>query len=156
VAVVTLTSGVMLLLLTSIHFRVWGSFTNVAPVCAYRPWSGPQLPKVWGTLLLRLSSFAQPSQYSVWLHTGLPGFDPRRKKIIFPLAPVSRPALRPTQPPVQWVLGFLPGGKFCRGFSLTTHPILSSRLSRSYTSSSPWRLHGGSGTSLRFYFNFFV
>jgi hypothetical protein len=35
---------------------------------------------------------------------GRPGFDPRRGKMIFPLASVSRPALRPTQPPIQWVL----------------------------------------------------
>jgi hypothetical protein len=44
-----------------------------------------------------------PKQFSVWLHTGL-GFDPWQRQIIFPLATVSRPALRPTQPPV-------PGGK---------------------------------------------
>jgi hypothetical protein len=27
----------------------------------------------------------------------------------FPLAPVSRPALRPTQPPMIWILGSFPG-----------------------------------------------
>jgi hypothetical protein len=36
------------------------------------------------------------------------GFDPRRGQRIFPLASVFRPALGPTQPPVQWV----PGGPF--------------------------------------------
>jgi hypothetical protein len=42
---------------------------------------------------------------------------------IFPLASVSRPALRPTQPPVQWVPGVLsPGVKRGRGVTLTTHP----------------------------------
>jgi hypothetical protein len=35
-------------------------------------------------------------------------FDPRQGQRIFPLTSVSRPALMPTQPPVQWV----PGGPF--------------------------------------------
>jgi hypothetical protein len=33
--------------------------------------------------------------------TGRSGFDPLQGKRIFPLASVSRPALGPTQPPVQ-------------------------------------------------------
>jgi hypothetical protein len=35
--------------------------------------------------------------------TGRSGFDPRQEQRIFPLSSVSRPALGPTQPPVQWV-----------------------------------------------------
>jgi hypothetical protein len=37
--------------------------------------------------------------------TGRSEFDPRQRQRIFPLASVSRPAMGPTQPPVQWVPG---------------------------------------------------
>jgi hypothetical protein len=42
--------------------------------------------------------------------TGRSGFDPRQGQRIFPLASVSRLALGPTQPPVQWVPGVLSPG----------------------------------------------
>jgi hypothetical protein len=74
-----------------------------------------------------------------WM-TGRWRFDPRQKQEIFPLTSVSRPALRPTQPPVQWIPEALsPGLKRSRGVTLTTHPHLVSRswMSRSYTSSLP-------------------
>jgi hypothetical protein len=53
---------------------------------------------------------------------------PAEAKGFSSLAPVSRPALRPTQPPVQWVPGVLsPGVKSGRGVTLTTHPHLVAR-----------------------------
>jgi hypothetical protein len=52
-------------------------------------------------------------------------FDPRQGHRIFLLAPAYRPALRPTQPPIQWVPRVLsPGVKRGRGVTLTTHPHL--------------------------------
>jgi hypothetical protein len=66
-------------------------------------------------------------------------------KGFFLLASVSRPALRPTQPPVQRVQGVLsPGVKCGRGVTLTTHPLLVTRsgMSRSYISSPTKRLRG--------------
>jgi hypothetical protein len=64
------------------------------------------------------------------------GLDDRAIDVRSP-ASVSRPDLRPTQPPVQWVLGVLsPGVKRGWGVTLTTHPNLLPRswMSRSYTS----------------------
>jgi hypothetical protein len=52
------------------------------------------------------------------------GFDPRQGQRIFPLSSMPKPALGPTQPPVQWVPGVLsPGVKRGRGATLTTHRI---------------------------------
>ena len=55
----------------------------------------------------------------------------------------SRPALGPTQPPVQGVPG-LPRGKSGRGLVLTTHHHLSAEVMKgwSYTSTHPLALRG--------------
>jgi hypothetical protein len=56
------------------------------------------------------------------------GFDLWQGKRVFPVTSVSRPALEPTQPPVQWIPGVLsPGVKRGRGVTLTTHPHLMPR-----------------------------
>jgi hypothetical protein len=99
------------------------------------------------------------SHYSVWVWAGRRGDRssiPGRGEMIFPLASVSRPALGPTQSPVQWVPGVLtPGLKRDRVVTLTTRPHLvpSSRMSRGYTSSSPSAFMACIGTALPFYFN---
>jgi hypothetical protein len=64
----------------------------------------------------------------VQLQTGRPEFGPRQRKRISPLASVSRPTPRPTQPHIQWVPGVLSQGiKRGRGLTLTTHPHLQPR-----------------------------
>jgi hypothetical protein len=53
-------------------------------------------------------------------------FYPRQGQRIFLLAPVSRPAVGPIQPPIQWVLGVLsPGVKRGWGMTLTTGAVQS-------------------------------
>jgi hypothetical protein len=75
--------------------------------------------------------------------TGRSRFDPRQGQRIFPLTSLSRPTLRPTKPPVQWVPGPSPRVKRVWGITLTTHPHLIPRsgICRIYISSPPKRLH---------------
>jgi hypothetical protein len=134
-------------------------------LCSQEPKSGPypkldksdSHPKI---LFLRHPFLILPS-YNVALKsvycqttdwtTGRSGFDSQQGKRISPLTSVSRPALRPTQPPVQRVPGVLYlGEKGGRGVTLTTHPHLvqRSRMSRSYTSSPPRATMVCSGTAL--------
>jgi hypothetical protein len=68
----------------------------------------------------RGSSVSLPTDWTTWRSR----FDSQQRQEIFPLTSVSRPALEPTQPPVQWVPGVLsPGVKHRWGVTLTTHPI---------------------------------
>jgi hypothetical protein len=79
------------------------------------------------------------------------GSIPGRGKGILPVATVSRPALGPTQPPVQWVPGVLSQGvKRRRGVTLTTQPHLVPRswMNRSYTPLPPSASMACSGTGL--------
>jgi hypothetical protein len=111
--------------------------------CNERTYTGNTRTSVGYNSLL----FIYMYMYSVWLQTRRPGHRgsiPGRGERIFPLASMSRPALGPTQLPVQWVPGVLsPGLERGRGVALTTHPHLVPRsISRSYMSSAPKSLHG--------------
>jgi hypothetical protein len=76
------------------------------------------------------------SQCSFWLQTVRPGLDPWQRQRIYPLAFVSRPALRLTQLPVQRVIASFSRGKARPGRDAdhSPHLVPSSGMSRSYTS----------------------
>jgi hypothetical protein len=54
------------------------------------------------TISTYIQESAWLSRYSDGLRTGRPGFDSRHGKI-FPFSTASRPAVGPSQPPIQWV-----------------------------------------------------
>jgi hypothetical protein len=62
-------------------------------------------------VLISESTPFSPSQYSVLLQTGWPGFDPRQRQRIFPLTSASRPALGPPSLLYNGYGGLFPRGK---------------------------------------------
>jgi hypothetical protein len=58
-------------------------------------------------LILNLNGPNDAKRKSLRRHT-LERFNPRQRERVFPLASVSRPAVRPTQPPIPWVPGSFP------------------------------------------------
>jgi hypothetical protein len=55
------------------------------------------------------------------LRIGRPRFDSRKGQKYFLFATASRPALEPTQPPIQWVSGALSPGKIVQGVKMIIH-----------------------------------
>jgi hypothetical protein len=95
----------------------------------------------WGSLASIVSDYRQDYRGSI------PG---RGKEFFFqPLCPV-----RLWKPPILHSSdtgGTFPGVKSGRGVILITYHYLVQRISRGYTASPSWRLHGDSGTALLFY-----
>jgi hypothetical protein len=84
------------------------------------------------------------SQYSDWLWTGWPGFDPWQWQRIFLLVSASDRLWGPPSLLSNGYRGPIPGVQCGQGVMLTTHSHLVLRLSmsRSYTSSPPMCHHG--------------
>ena len=70
----------------------------------------------------------QRSRYSDCLRAGRSG---DRIPVGRDFPHLSRPALRATQSPVQWVPGFFPGVRYCRGVTLTPYPFQCRGLKQS-------------------------
>jgi hypothetical protein len=86
------------------------------------------------------SSISMVSGYMDWMTRA-----PQQGQNVLLLVSVFRPALGPTQPPIQWVLGFFhfQSVKHGWGVMLTTHPhiVLRLRTSISYAISPLKHLH---------------
>jgi hypothetical protein len=78
---------------------------------------------VVGSVIL-LDTTLQRKYASLSIMSGRPIFDSQQRQSIFPLASVSRPALKPTQPAIHFSTGSpFPGVKCGRGVTLTTYPV---------------------------------
>jgi hypothetical protein len=93
-------------------------------------------------------------QYSVWLETLWPGFDPWQRQRIFPSSCVqTRSEAHPAS--IKWVLGVLsPGVNHVRGVMLTTHPLLVPKSSMSKTYVLPLPLIACMSVAGQLYFIF--
>jgi hypothetical protein len=81
--------------------------------------------------------------FSISTFNYIPGFDSRQEQEIFIFFTASRPAVGPTQAPIQWVQGVLSREQSGWNVKLTTHLHLvpSSGMVELYFH-SPIRLHG--------------
>jgi hypothetical protein len=93
----------------------------------------------------------QLSQYSVWLQTGRPGFDPRQSHRIFPQASCVQTGSE--DHPASYPIGTGGKARLGRDANHSPHLVLRSSMSRSYISSL-CRLNGGNGTALLLFFTY--
>jgi hypothetical protein len=128
---------------------------SLQPRPMYSPEHLLQTSSVCSPFNVRDSSFTaiqQRSYFNIfWLQTGRPGFDPRQRQRILPLASVSRPALEahPASCPMGNG-GPFPGVKRGRVVTLTMN--VEVKYEQELDISSPlWRLHGVEGQL--FYFS---
>jgi hypothetical protein len=99
-----------------IQYSVWHTSEELLPSIKITepPTSGKQSP---------YKDYRATDDDRVWLQTEGPEFDPWQRQWIFPLASVSRPSLRPNQPPIHFVPEVLYRGKRGRDVTLTLTPI---------------------------------
>jgi hypothetical protein len=70
------------------------------------------------------------SWYSEGLRAGRPGFHSLHGKVFFLFSTASKPALVPTQPPIQWVLADFPPGEKQLGCEANLSPASNAERSR--------------------------
>ena len=100
-------------------------------ICHYKNTHAPFLEKC-ALRNQKMTSVCRDSAVGTPLRCGLhgPGFETSQDQEIFLFFKTSRPALWPTQPPVQWPRGFIPVIKWASD-KLTTHiqPVPRLRMS---------------------------